>query len=745
MEENFNREKGVCQMYCFLFATIVCLLSFSVFAEKIAIVTNRKYDLEFNILKENKKWSVERFTGKQLSELAERFHEFDLVINGTLSGYQENADWKTVQLRLKDYLKKGGTLLLVDANYPWSLAKVIHPLGKDFHVWYHPCSSRGDVQRVTRRIWDPKLAVNFFPHDLQKKFADILTWQHLTCPKPWVSMAKCSDNMAVMLYRNIGKGTIYCISYADFGNGKSAAFKALVENIISDSNLKSVGVKLDSIKIGNQFGKNKLDVRFSALAGGKRQMQCTVIQGNKTLASSNRSWSIEERRVCNFSLSYVTSSYAEPIHILLSLSDGKKEIILKIEKKIVQPLIFFPWRNEVYPLIAEAFPVHLSIASDFMDASKYEICFRAGDRQIEGERIRENLWHCNLSSLEPGSHVLKTVIQHKESGKEFFIAEAPLKVWKRNPYYAVGSDNTFRVGNTKIFPLGFYHISWKLSDESRLSAVDFIKKAGANFLFAAKRPSDPAFPAFMRYAEKQGVHVIIEPTLPESNYPAVAGYAIGDEPDGKSIKAAILMAKQERLHARAFDLFSTLVLMTPSGFTNDYFRCADLIGHDPYPLPRAPISMVYYNIRQLVQKLDRTSRLPFAVPQAFGYRNHAFYKIPTPSEIRNMTYQTLVAGTRGILFYTYMDSGFDLNKYPALYDEMLKLVKEIRNLEEFFINGDFAEISTGEKEIFGASWNLKGEKLEILVNATREKGVVSGNGKEISLAPLEVKVIREKK
>ena len=712
--------------------------------KKIAIVTNTKYDKEFKILQKNPEWSTERFIGAELPELAKRFKEFDLVINGTSSGHQEKTDWKAVHPQLEDYLKSGGALLLVDANYPCALPAVIHSFGKDFQAWFLPCSTRGDAQRVTRRTWDRNLSVNVFPHDLQGIFADFPIWQHLACPKPWVSMAKCSDNMCAMMYRDFEKGTIYCISYFDFGNGKSHAFLALVDNILAAVDLKSAGLVMESIQIGGQFGANTLDTRF-AVTSAPRQMhlEWSVTQGNVVLAAEKRTVDFKTGQKYDFSIPYTVSSYAAPLDVRINIAGAPKEIVLKAVRQVSRPLTLAPWRNEVYPLIAGNFPVGLSVAPGFLDASRYEIRFHVGDREVKAEKIREDLWHCDLGLLSPGDHLLQAAVFSKEKKEKVFTAEAPLTVWERDPRYAVGPDNVLRIGEQKIFPVGFYHISWKLPDASRLAAVDFVKKAGARFLFAAKRPSDPGFTAFLNHAEAQGVRVIIEPAGAAENHPAIAGYAIGDEPDSKSIKPELLTAKQKAGRKKCFDLFSTMVLMTPAGFTDAYLRCADLIGHDPYPLPKAPISMVYYNMRALVKKLDATSRLPFVVPQAFGYKDHAFYKIPEPSEIRNMTYQALVAGARGILFYTYQDPGFDLNQHPALYDEMLKLTQEIRELEHFFIDAGFTEIITGTKDVFGARWQLSGESLEILVNSGKSKAVLKRNGEVISLAPLEVDIRRK--
>ncbi len=728
----------------FLSLAVLLLLPFVLPADRIAIVTGT-YDREYKIIAANKDWTVERILCKDLAAGAKRFSDFELIINGTGSGDKMPCDWEAVAPEMKEYLKNGGTLLLVTACSPRALHRVIHHFGKDFQVRYGRCCTDKDIQRITRRVWDPALSVNFFPNRLEETFANLPLWLHHTQPEGWVSMAECGDGMPVMLYRKFGKGLIFTTTYFDFGNGRQAAFRAYIENILAASKLNRMGVELKTFEYGRSYGKNVLKSTLS-LPGSDRKatFTWTVSQDGKILGGQT----IDSGRngTYDFSVPYEVSS-AKPLLFTLTVRMQNHEIHLKSFKEVEVPVTFLPWRDEVYPLIAGTFPVEFSTASVFSDVEKYQVVLYAGDQEVKMKKIRENLYHCDLSFLNAGEYCLRAVLRCRNSGKQLFEIKAPLVVFKRNPLNCVGMDNILRLDGRKVFPLGFYHITWKTSDEARLSAVDFVSKAGKDILlFSQRRPEgDPDFETFINYASRRGVKVRLGGPPPKKNYPAVIGYAVSDEPDSRGEAKAVLMKKRRDLRKKHFDSFSTVVIMTRSGFTDGYLRCADLVGHDPYPLPKAPISMVYYNMRELVKMLEGTSHLPFAVPQAFGYEGDAFFRTPTPEEIRNMTYQALAAGVRGIFFYTYTDSRFDLNKHPALRDEMLKLVKEIRSLEEFFINGDFAEISTGEKEIFGASWNLKGEKLEILVNATREKGVVSGNGKEISLAPLEVKVIREKK
>ena len=45
-----------------------------------------------------------------------------------------------------------------------------------------------------------------------------------------------------------------------------------------------------------------------------------------------------------------------------------------------------------------------------------------------------------------------------------------------------------------------------------------------------------------------------------------------------------------------------------------------------------------------------------------------------------MTYQALVHGARGLVYYTYLDGSFDLTKAPALREELTRLAREVNVL-----------------------------------------------------------------
>ena len=82
-----------------------------------------------------------------------------------------------------------------------------------------------------------------------------------------------------------------------------------------------------------------------------------------------------------------------------------------------------------------------------------------------------------------------------------------------------------------------------------------------------------------------------------------------------------------------------------------YHQAADILAPDPYPIPRRPIRFVADCIERLQDVVSHAKPI-WAVPQSFGGYS-SWTRPPTPDEERNMTYQCLVHGARGLVYYTY--------------------------------------------------------------------------------------------
>ena len=83
-----------------------------------------------------------------------------------------------------------------------------------------------------------------------------------------------------------------------------------------------------------------------------------------------------------------------------------------------------------------------------------------------------------------------------------------------------------------------------------------------------------------------------------------------------------------------------------------------------------------------------------------------------------MTYQALVAGVKGIIYYTYYDRSWYLPDHPQLWEGLKSLVPEINTMTPFLLQGSWRKIDVNYQNVFGAIWVLNDKALVIITNAS---------------------------
>jgi hypothetical protein len=91
--------------------------------------------------------------------------------------------------------------------------------------------------------------------------------------------------------------------------------------------------------------------------------------------------------------------------------------------------------------------------------------------------------------------------------------------------------------------------------------------------------------------------------------------------------------------------------------TRHYLGTYDVLGMDPYPVPKKPIETVISSMRQGTEGTFGTKAI-WQVPQAFGWgwlgrREREGERGPTKEEIANMTWQSIAGGANGIVYYSF--------------------------------------------------------------------------------------------
>ena len=276
-----------------------------------------------------------------------------------------------------------------------------------------------------------------------------------------------------------------------------------------------------------------------------------------------------------------------------------------------------------------------------------------------------------------------------------------------------------------FFPLGFYYVShYSEQKERRLRDVETIAQGGFNTLHT---PIDRNDKPLLDFARDNGIAVIAENNddRPDElvtifrNHPALYAWGTFDDVDSKKTLGAAVhpLPEVQTAHAK-------LKVMAPSSKSYisggnakrfaPYVSQSDLYGIQAYPVPDEEISSVYHFLKKVKNAIGDSEQALIANLQTFPW--HGKERWPTPAEIRNMTYQALLAKVDGILFYTFFDEVTDLSEQPEVWKELLVIQKQLTFLDPWIRSGRFNQLLSPDQDIIGGRWEIDNQAVYIIVN-----------------------------
>lgn len=164
-------------------------------------------------------------------------------------------------------------------------------------------------------------------------------------------------------------------------------------------------------------------------------------------------------------------------------------------------------------------------------------------------------------------------------------------------------------------------------------------------------------------------------------HPAVLGWYLNDE---------LPITLRDRLEARGrlvreLDAdHPTWAVLYQVADLFGYLNTADVLGTDPYPVPKRPVTLAAEWTRQTAA-VSGGERPLWQVPQAFDWGNYHKeqadeYRAPTRDEIMVMSYLCLINGARGLIYYAYSDLLRDRLGFDARWADMLVVGREVEQL-----------------------------------------------------------------
>jgi lysophospholipase L1-like esterase len=189
------------------------------------------------------------------------------------------------------------------------------------------------------------------------------------------------------------------------------------------------------------------------------------------------------------------------------------------------------------------------------------------------------------------------------------------------------------------------------------------------------------------------------------------------------------MVKQQKLFETFDPTHPTQSVFDHPEFVRGFLDCFDDCGIDPYPIGRWPVSQVSDWLVDL--KRGATGVKPFSVViQAMDWNWFRMGPgMPTPhfptfGELRNMTWQAIVGGARGIWYYGYnhFREPNKIKDYDRNYNLLKRVSTEVRKFLPVLLSVEEPVKVTlpRQSKLLVRSWRMGGESFVLVVNALGE-------------------------
>ncbi len=306
------------------------------------------------------------------------------------------------------------------------------------------------------------------------------------------------------------------------------------------------------------------------------------------------------------------------------------------------------------------------------------------------------------------------------------------------------SDGTMLVNGQPFFPVGYYAEGYNTLTQNNYAA-NTISAAGFNTIFTEHDAmSNSNFSAFLNNCAAKGIYNILSFWDPSTaidakmnsfipmfkNKPSVLVWCIGDDASTLGSESDILrkhnLARSLDASHLTYESFNdqvrTRVIRTVSqsaGQSYVKFLPGDLMdGYGAWPA-----------FVDIVTRCKAAGKTPYANLQTFKWDSGSNFLYPSAAECDVQSYMSIVAGMKGILYYTFKDytisSTINISQ-PALWDASVKVASEINStLKDVLLNGVRTTTANTTDHVYYGKWVYNNATYIIAVNVDQTPHAVS--------------------
>jgi len=390
------------------------------------------------------------------------------------------------------------------------------------------------------------------------------------------------------------------------------------------------------------------------------------------------------------------------------------------------------YRNAIYAtesLSAIEATVELAVAPAQRDGAELRVVFAAADRP--GESISEAVLEAGDSEsdvtlpippLEAGSYVL--AVELRRGGEVVERAETAIRKLARVAHeWRLDEDNVLLHNGEPFLPFGWfsmppermagpdcpytaaqdYNAQWRTVEENLARLDTFAATGKVVTIYPYPNANMVKTPAWGRPLTDDEAAALRERVRALKDHPGLFAWYMADEPE---LRPALVERIQQIYDVVADeDPFHPCIMLndTISGIYK-YVCGGDVLMPDPYPcfledgLAALPLEKVT-KFMETCNNAAKGRKALWITPQAFNYGDYGREnnRAPTFAELRNMTYQAVIQGTKGFLYYTWAHS----QNYMGVQRGMPFLASEVADLKAAILapdTGDRVEVQAPAAE-----------------------------------------------
>jgi hypothetical protein len=301
------------------------------------------------------------------------------------------------------------------------------------------------------------------------------------------------------------------------------------------------------------------------------------------------------------------------------------------------------------------------------------------------------------------------------------------------------NDGMILLDTVPTFLLGFYYETKERKPVHVAEGLEKMGKAGFNLVTSNMRLGDDEFRTVLDLARKHRLYVIgedkqfVAQTAKFSPHEALLGWIISDDAGDHDTSEEIRRYHQE-FKAKFPQLLSYLSVSSWSKKARENAACADLIGGQCYPIDypfaNAPLGLpnrlyeAYHVFAEGTREAFWHGKPAIANVQAFDWgtdRSVAGKMGPAPIEVRNMAWQAIVAGQKGILFYSYDVGKTGVRHDAGLWQACAGFSQDLTNcgLRDTLARYRPNVLTTKDPDVIATIWEPPKTRPVIVVNTSK--------------------------